>query len=177
MDKKTELLKKLKALAERGVNGEKENAAALLKKLMDKYDISSEELNIDVVKEEQFTFHGAEQRRILLQIIYKVANDKDIFHEYKYTASGRSCRTVVGADVTKAQKIEIEFLFDFYVKQWEKEKERFLSAYIQKHELYGELKPGERATEQSLEELGKSSVLQQAMDNVSPIRRIEAKNE
>ena len=43
MTEREELLKRLervKALAERGVGGEKENAEALLKRLMEKYDIS-----------------------------------------------------------------------------------------------------------------------------------------
>ena len=48
---KTELLKKLKALSDRGVSGEKENATKLLKKLMKKYGISEEEIQKDEVKE------------------------------------------------------------------------------------------------------------------------------
>ena len=48
---KTELLKKLKALSDRGVSGEKENATELLKKLMKKYGISEEEIQEDEVKE------------------------------------------------------------------------------------------------------------------------------
>lgn len=42
MSNKTEVLQKLKALAERGVGGEKANAQALLDKLMAKYDIKEE---------------------------------------------------------------------------------------------------------------------------------------
>lgn len=47
MTEREELLKRLervKALAERGVGGEKENAEALLKRLMEKYDISDEDI-------------------------------------------------------------------------------------------------------------------------------------
>ena len=42
---KAALLKKIKALAERGVGGERENAEALLARLMEKYDVSEEELS------------------------------------------------------------------------------------------------------------------------------------
>ena len=47
MTEREDLLKRLervKALAERGVGGGKENAEALLKRLMDKYDISDEDI-------------------------------------------------------------------------------------------------------------------------------------
>ena len=47
MTEREELLKRLervKALAERGVGGEKENAEALLKRLMEKYEISDEDI-------------------------------------------------------------------------------------------------------------------------------------
>lgn len=92
----------------------------------------------------------------------------------RYTASGRSCRTIIGADVTAAQKIEIEFLFDFYIQQYTKERKMFLEAFIQKHELFGQLKPGEEAREMTLEEIIKLRSLINGMESVSPVRRLEA---
>lgn len=47
MTEREELLKRLervKTLAERGIGGEKEHAEALLKRLMEKYDISDEDI-------------------------------------------------------------------------------------------------------------------------------------
>lgn len=49
-----ELLKKIKALAERGYGGEKENAEKLLKKLMKEYNIKEEDLDEDVIKDFPF---------------------------------------------------------------------------------------------------------------------------
>ena len=54
MTEREELLKRLervKALAERGVGGEKENAEALLKRLMEKYDISDEDIVVRDIAE------------------------------------------------------------------------------------------------------------------------------
>ncbi len=48
---KEELIKKIKALADRGVGGEKENAQKLLKELMQKYNINEEEISEDIIKE------------------------------------------------------------------------------------------------------------------------------
>ena len=51
---KMDVIKKLKALSDRGINGEKENATKLLNKLMKKYGITEEELEkalIDSLKQ------------------------------------------------------------------------------------------------------------------------------
>ena len=138
MNNKAELLKKLKALVDRGIDGEKVNAEKKLKELMRKYDISENELIEDKITTVAFKYHGKEQRRLLVQIIYKVTNCTD-FYTYHSINSGRKSKTSLGADVTAAQKIEIEFLFDFYAKQYEKERSNFLEAFIQKHKLFGEL--------------------------------------
>ena len=44
---KAALLKKIRTLAERGVGGEAENAEKLLAHMMEKYDISEDELDAD----------------------------------------------------------------------------------------------------------------------------------
>lgn len=175
MNAKTELLQKLKALAERGVNGEKANAEVLLNKLMKKYNVSLDELSEDITETIEFKYHGTEQEKILRQVIYKVTNRKDNTHSYSYTYSGRKCRTILGAEVTKAQRIEIEFLFDWFVTQWQTEKQALLEAFIQKHNIFGELQPGECGRELTPAEMAKMSNLIMGMDDVSPVRRLEAK--
>lgn len=46
------------------------------------------------------------------------------------------CSSCSAADCTPAEKVEIEYLFDFYKRLWEKEKDAFLAAYIQKHRIF-----------------------------------------
>ena len=53
-DKKKQLLNKLKALAERGVGGEKETAQRKLQELMEKYEIDENDLSDD--KKEKYQF-------------------------------------------------------------------------------------------------------------------------
>ncbi|MBQ3317950.1 MAG: hypothetical protein IJG69_08445 [Spirochaetales bacterium] len=48
MTAKEELLMKLKALAERGESGERENAERMLASLMDKYGITEEQLDAEI---------------------------------------------------------------------------------------------------------------------------------
>lgn len=121
---KTALLKKIRALAEHGVGGEAENAEKLLARMMKKYGISEAELDEETRVRHDFTYHGGEEKKILKQVVYKVTGGYT--YELVYTASGRKVRTQLGADCTPAEKVEIEYLFDFYKRLWEKEKDAFL---------------------------------------------------
>lgn len=82
--KKIDLLKKLKTLAEQGVGGEKETAQKKLKQLMQKYDVE-EELSDETEEKYEFTFHGEFERRLLLQVGYKILGKKikEKMYEYK----------------------------------------------------------------------------------------------
>ena len=173
MNKKVELLKKLKALADRGVDGEKVAAEKMLDKLMKKYDVTDEELSADEVSTMVFKYSGAEQKKLLLQIIYKVTNKTDIFYDYINRDSGGVSRTRLGADVTKAQKIEIEFLFDFYVRQYEKECEVFLEAFIQKNQLFGNSLQADDEQVAKHKDLAKLYSMMNGIDKVSPLLQIE----
>lgn len=56
-EKKMELLKKLKALAERGVGGEKEGAQKKMEQLMKKYGIEDIDLLEEKVEDYDFRYH------------------------------------------------------------------------------------------------------------------------
>ena len=176
MNTNTERLKKLYALALRGVDGEKEQATAILNRLIKKYGISLNELNEDIIKTYDFTFHGKVEEKLLRQITYKVTNETNHFHSLQYVDSGRKCRTQCQIDCTEAQKIEIEFLFDFHKKLWEREAESLLFAYIQKHRLYGELKDGEEGEKCSPEKLEKLCAMMNGLSNETPVVQITDKN-
>lgn len=172
-----ERLKKLYALALRGVGGEKEQAEAILKKLIKKYGVSMEEIDEDVIKEFKINYSGAAERKILMQIVYKVTNETGRTYGFVYKKSGRDCRTILGVSCTEAQKIEIEFLFDFYKKLYKKELEALLLAFIHKHELFGRLKEGEQGAQLSLEEEAKLYAMMGVLSNESPLLQIEGKKE
>lgn len=168
---KTALLKKIKALAERGVGGEAENAEAILARLMKKYDIREDEFDEERRSRHDFEFHGKDEKKILRQVVYKVTGG--YAYELVYNASGRKVKTKLGADCTPAEKVEIEFLFDFYKNLWEREKDAFLSAYIQKHRLFAirtDIEPQEISREEAI----KMAALMEGMSNESPLRAIEA---
>lgn len=169
MDSKHELLKKLKMLAEQGVGGEKINAQRLLASYMKKHGITEEELNEERTLPCEFKSKTDIEETLLYQVIYKVTNDKKI---YGFTRRNRRIKHLVGCECTQAQRIEIEFLFDFYKRLYKKDAALFLSAFIQKHELFGKLKDGESPAQIDKEELLKMSILQGGMSDEKPLKQI-----
>lgn len=155
---KKDLLRKLKALAEKGVGGEKINARKKLEALMQKNGITEDELDEETIIECVFDYSSVRERRLLGQIAY-----------------GRRKRRF-GCKATLAQKIEIEFLFDFYKRLYKREEEFFFDTFIQKHELYGRLEDGEEPERLSKQDAIKMGALMQGMSDEAPRRQIEEKS-
>lgn len=169
---KAALLKKIRALAERGVGGEAENAEEILRRLMEKYGVSEEELDEAERRRHDFEYHGKEQETLLRQVVYKVTGG--YAYNLVYRASGRRVKTRLGADCTAAEKVEIEFLFDFYTRLWERERAAFLSAFIQKHRIFA-IRDDIEPQEVSREELLKMQALMLGMSDESPVRALPAR--
>lgn len=167
-----ERLKKLYALAMRGVGGEKQTAQAILEKLLKKYAVSLDDLDEDIVSEYQLEYHGEDQERLLKQTVYKVTDNENAFYSLYWTR-GEECQTILGVQCTAAQKLEIEFLFDFYTRVWEKEREALFHAFVQKHKIFGKLKNREEGMVLSDEELEKMCALMRGLSNETPLLQIE----
>lgn len=168
---KAALLKKIRALAERGVGGEADNAEEILRRLMEKYGVSEDELDEEERRRHDFEYHGKEQETLLRQVVYKVTGG--YAYNLVYRASGRRVKTRPGADCTAAEKVEIEFLFDFYTRLWERERAAFLSAFIQKHRIFA-IRDDIEPKEVSREELLKMQALMLGMSDESPVRALPA---
>ena len=112
MDEKTiQRIKKLQALAERGVGGEKTTAQKKLAKLLKDNGINSlDELQKEEYEYTIFSYNGKHEIKLLRQCMYKVMGAKSDRTAYK--PYGR--RQKIGIYCTKAQKIEIELEFEFY---------------------------------------------------------------
>ena len=168
---KAALLKKIRALAERGVGGEADNAEEILRRLMEKYGVSEDELDEEERRRHDFEYHGKEQEKLLRQVIFKVTGG--YAYNLVYNATGRKVKTRLGADCTAAEKVEIEFLFDFYTRLWERERDAFLSAFIQKHRIFT-IRDDIEPQEVSREELLKMQALMLGVSDESPVRALPA---
>lgn len=132
-DKTIQRIKKLQALAERGVGGEKETAEKMLRKMLKKNGIQSlEELEQEEYEYTLFSYNGQHELKLLKQCIYKVltaAGDRTYYRT-------RGTRQKLGVYCTKAQKIEIELEFEFYKNIFYEELETFMAAFIQAQGIF-----------------------------------------
>lgn len=154
MENKEELLKKIKALAERGVGGEKDSAQVLLDRLMKKYGVTESDLEAEWVETAWFRYHDDFERRILNQIIYMVTGKTSFGCIGRHTNRPRKER---GIDCTAAERLEIEANYSFFLAAAKEELEIFFSAFAATNKLYprpekntlpesdGELTPEEKA--------------------------------
>lgn len=134
MEEKTiQRIKKLQALAERGVGGEKTTAEKMLQKMLEKNGISSlDELEKDEVEYFLFSYKGRHEIKLLKQCMYKVMGHSD--HTKYYRTAGT--RQKIGIYCTKAQRIEIELEFEFYRNVFYEELPSFMNAFIQAQSIF-----------------------------------------
>jgi len=125
-------LKKLKALAERGVGGERESALKLYHKLLEKYQIDEGEILEERVTLHWFGYKTELEEDLLKQIFYKVTGSTS-YHHYTGNYSRRKKR---GCNCTEIEAVEIKMLFDFYRQELKRELEAFLIAFKQGNNLY-----------------------------------------
>lgn len=133
-EKVINLLKKLKALADKGVGGEKLNAERMMLDIMQKHNITISDIEGEAI--EWFDFKiSSKTASIFWQIVGNVIADWN--REYKHS---RTNKLDVSIEMTHAQYIEIEAKCNFYKKDYEKQlKENirvFEEAYIYKNKLF-----------------------------------------
>lgn len=132
-----EKLKKLLALAERGVQGEAENARRLLEKLCKQHGVSMEELLDENQVKYYFFDVGRDKTQVDLfaQCYYKVANSNRM--AYKQVSRSR-----IAVEMTAMQYAELVSLFEWhkanFKKDFEDMKKNILLAYCRKHRLYSD---------------------------------------
>ena len=124
-------LKKLKALADRGIGGEKDNAAFLLQKLCNKYGVSLDEVTDDDHKELYWFVHkqGSIYRKLLNQCMYKIFGESRPVYK-------RGKERILGAYCTSSEAIEIEMDYDFYLRTFKEDMERLYHMFIQKNRVF-----------------------------------------
>lgn len=130
---KLELLQKIKELASHGVGGEKQNAQAMLDKLMSKYNITDEDLCEEIIKEFDFKTNNKLEKALLGQIAYSVygnINDKKGYYSYTYIKN-KTC-----IKCTDAEFLEISAKFDFYKKEYKKQQKLFYRAFIHANSIF-----------------------------------------
>ncbi len=128
-EKQVELAKKLNELAKRGVGGEKTNAAAMLEKLMRKYNLKIEDFDHEQRKERRFKYQN-KTKKLFIQICLKVIGSKVEFYKYRGEKGNYSI-----INCNEFEYIQIKEYYEFYSKLLTQELKRFEKAFIMKNNL------------------------------------------
>lgn len=121
-------LRKLLELAQRGVEGEKDNAERMLAKTMAKYGVKMEELDDQQTSLCMFTITNSNEERLLAQVLHRVLQKDDI--------RWRVRRRKAWVQLTKAQHVEVGMLYSIYRRQLKTELDRLYVAFIHKHKIF-----------------------------------------
>ena len=177
-EKTKERIKKLQALAERGIGGEKTTATEKLQKLLEANGITSlDELETEEAQYCLFSYNGRHEIKLLKQIIYKVVGNNENGTEF-YRTTGK--RQKIGAYCTPTQKIEIELDFEFYRNAFYEELSSLMDAFIQKQRLFPDdapIKCADELTDKERKQLLKMSIYMDGMEKVQRRMMIEQRSE
>lgn len=163
MDNKKELLLKLQELAKRGVNGEKENADKLLKKLMKKYNISEDEINDEEINEVELELRDDIEVRLASQILFSFFDSAPLYRKWKKRVK---CYT----KLTKSQEIEFRYMFTVYLEDFRKQELIFYRAFINKNRIFpkeileGEGKDPDEISPEERAEMLKSQMMMEGLE-------------
>jgi len=129
MDRIIDKLKKLLALAERGEQGEAENARRLLEAELRKHGLTFDDIREENKRTRMFKYNSNEERTLLIQVLVNYLGSKsDAFNKSTYNK------------YKKQVYIDISNMYDFFKAQFRKERKRLLQdmikAFVQKHRIF-----------------------------------------
>jgi len=139
------LAKKLYALAQQGIGGEKENAEEMLERIMKKYNLTLEDLEIETKKVFIYSYKNKEQKKFLMQVLSNVLGRN--FRCRELYTSGNHMKYEISLHITDLQHVEISEKYYFFWKAYQEELELFYSAFIQRQKLYSKPEPKKETEE------------------------------
>lgn len=156
-------IKRVQALAERGVAGERESAAATLDRLMKQYGITEADIAEECREIAWFRYKTPLEQRLLGQVIFAVTGRTPCGCVGTYT---NRTRKQLGVECTAAERLEIELSFEFYKSAMEEELERFFRAFVNKNHIFPSADKAETKEAPPLppEEAIKLSLMMNGMD-------------
>lgn len=167
MDNKIEFLKKLKALAERGVGGEKDVAQNKLNELTQKYGVSLESLDDNDKGCPHTLLYQVGHERMVIQLIVSVLGPTEMW------GSKRSDLEII-YNSTKLQSIEIESLYSIYSIAFNDAITIMLEAFVSKHKLYEKGVAAIEPTEEEISRHRRVGVMSGLLDDVETRKQLNS---
>lgn len=168
MKDKINLAKKLKALADRGIGGERDNARRMLEKFMLENGITDEDLNSDQTKHFQFKVpkHPALVNKLFYQLVWKIAGLGKIYERSNQ-------RAYLYVLCTSDEAVEIEAQFGFYARLLKKEMDLFYSVFLHKHKIFGEQEIEKDEPELSPEDYKRMMILKAGLSDETYLKQLQ----
>ena len=177
-------IRKVQALAEQGVGGEKESAEKRLAEMMEKYDITWEDLG----KEEEIIFWYTAKGKDWKMLINQILGVNEIRHAFvdphsqtKNSKWLRSCSDRPrGANVvmicSRAKFIEMTTAYEIYQRSFDEHYESFVYAFLGQNKLLGKPSTNNRELTPEEEQTYRRAVLMMSgVDKAQINKQIEAK--
>lgn len=127
-------LKKLFALAERGIGGEKRNANNMLLALLQKYRLTIKDIESDKRELHWFRWRNIHEQHLLYQIFYAT------LEKYEMGLLNKDRPKQSGVSITVTERLEIQIQYDGYKKDLKKGLDLYVEAFIQKNEIFPKAK-------------------------------------
>ena len=129
------LARKLKVMAERGEQGEAQNAAAKLEQLMARYSLTMADIEGEELKDRVFVLPKEVDIDFVSQVASSVFGRNYSIYGYKY-APQRGYRKYQIEAVRSADFVEFVAKVEYYWADLQAQLSIFRSAYVQKNHLY-----------------------------------------
>lgn len=128
-----ERMKKILALARRGVDGEKATAEAMLSRLMSKYGVTLAELEGGDAPREIRLFHFANdlERRLLIQCAGRVLNVQGVPYR-----TGKRWRSKIGFNLTAVEYAELDLSFGIWREALAKHVDLAFVAFVNRNRIF-----------------------------------------
>lgn len=154
------LLIKIRALAKRGVGGEKINAERMLAELMSKHN-----LTLDDIEKESREWRELKvpRYRLLNTLFWNVVTSTYDIKRYRKTRK----RDVILLELTASEQMEIMAKYQFYSHHFNDDLDVFLRAFISKNELYSKTPNGEQPKEMTAKEYNQMMKALQMRDSMT----------
>lgn len=130
-------LRKLAALAERGIGGEAENARRLMEQICREHGVSIDEI-LNVEERKRYRFEIGRHKidmNIFMQCYSRVTGEKSMSYY-------RESRSAISVEMTAYQYAEISSLFEWHKQNFQRDVESqmdiLFQAYCSKHRLFSE---------------------------------------
>lgn len=131
-----ELAKKIKALADKGIGGEKTTAEKMLNDLLKKHNLTIEEIEGEILQEFYFMINDKHLWTLLYQIIKGVNVNIKCYGEIpKDKIKEFQLKGNYLVDCTVSEYVEIEAKYDFFSRLYKSELDTFLMAFIEANNL------------------------------------------